>query len=285
VSAAPLIAVIGASGRIGAPLCRALRAGRRRYVPVVRNAANWIATGITNEASFADLENPQALARALSGAEVVVSLAPAIHTAAVLAAAPQAARFVLLGCARRHARLPDAAGEGARAGEAAFLAAGRPGVMLHTTPPYGAQDGVAERQLAAQLRGLPLLPLPEGGAAMVQPIHVDDLVACILAALDNLWTGPEAFVVAGPEPMPQRDYLRALSRAAGFGMPRILGLPTALLMRAAPLTRLPLLPRIEAEAIARMAEGMAFDTGPMRARLGVTGRPLALGLGEIFAHN
>ena len=114
------------------------------------------------------------------------SVAPTRDTPrAVLAAAPADARFVFLGSTRKFTRWPDAHGNGVLAGEAAFLASGRPGVMLHPTMIYGAQGEDNVQRLAALLRRLPFVPLPGGGTALVQPIHQDDVTRAIRAALDH----------------------------------------------------------------------------------------------------
>lgn len=278
-----MIAVIGASGRSGAALCRALKAAGRPFIPVVRNAAHWIATGISAEGVFADLEDARALKAALAGATVVVNTAHARHAPAVLAAAPEGARFVFLGSTRRFSQWADAHGDGVRAGEAAFVASGRAGVMLHPTMIYGATGEDNVQRLAALLRRLPVAPLPGGGRALVQPIHQDDLSRCILAAIDIAWTRPEVMVVAGPEPLPYRDFLLAVAAAAGLKPPPVIDLPVALLEAVAPLTRwLPRVPTIGAEEVRRLVEDKAFPVAEMRDRLGVVGRPLAEGLAATF---
>lgn len=278
-----MIAVIGASGRSGAALCRALKAAGRPFIPVVRNAAHWIATGISAEGVFADLEDARALKAALAGATVVVNTAHARHAPAVLAAAPEGARFVFLGSTRRFSQWADAHGDGVRAGEAAFVASGLAGVMLHPTMIYGATGEDNVQRLAALLKRLPVAPLPGGGRALVQPIHQDDLSRCILAAIDIAWTRPEVMVVAGPEPLPYRDFLAAVARASGLKPPPVIDLPVALLEAVAPLTRwLPRLPTIGAEEVRRLVEDKAFPVAEMRDRLGVVGRPLAEGLAATF---
>jgi nucleoside-diphosphate-sugar epimerase len=278
------VAVIGAAGRSGATLCRALLAAGRQIRPVVRDLGRWRALGLAGEARLADLRDPRAMARALEGAAAVVNCAHARHTPAVLAAAPPAARLVLLGSTRRFSRWPDEHGDGVRQGEAAFLASGRRGVMLHPTMIYGAAGEDNVQRLAALLRRLPFAPLPGGGRALVQPIHQDDLTRCILAALEVDWQGPEALVVAGPEPLPYRDFVAAVARAAGLPPPRILPLPAALLRAASPLTRIiPGLPRIRPDELRRLLEDKAFDVAPMRERLGVVGMPLDQGLARTFA--
>lgn len=279
-----MIAVVGASGRSGAALCRALAAAGRAFVPVVRDAARWGATGLPGPPRLADLGDSATLAAALAGAERVASCAHARWAPAVLEAAPPGAAFVLMGSTRRHSRWPDAHGDGVRAGEAAFLASGRPGVMLHPTMIYGAEGEDNVRRLAALLRRLPVAPLPGGGRVLVQPIHQDDVTRCLLAALAARWSRPEALVVAGPEPLPYREFLAAVAVAAGLKPPPILPMPAAPLRLLAPLTRfVPFIPRIGADEIRRLTEDKAFDVGPMRERLGVAPIPLAEGLRMTFA--
>ena len=81
------------------------------------------------------------------------------------------ARFVFLGSTRKFTRWPDAHGNGVLAGEAAFLASGRSGVMLHPTMIYGAQGEDNVQRLAALLRRLPFVPLPgrRHGAGAADP--------------------------------------------------------------------------------------------------------------------
>jgi nucleoside-diphosphate-sugar epimerase len=278
-----VIAVIGASGRSGATLCRALAARGMAYVPVVRDAARWVAHGLPGSPRIADLRDPAALRAALEGVDWVVNCAHARHAGAILEAAPPDARFVFLGSTRRFSRWSDDHGDGVRAGEAAFLASGRRGVMLHPTMIYGAQGENNVQRLAALLRRLPVAPLPGGGGALVQPIHQEDLTACILAALARDWPGPEAIVVAGPRALPYRDFLAAVAGAAGLRAPPVVPVPGGVLIALAPLTAvLPGLPRIGAAEVRRLLEDKAFDVRPMRERLGVAGRSLEEGLALTF---
>ncbi len=273
------VAVLGASGRSGRALCAVLAREGIDLRPILRDPARWDGP----PARIADLRDPAALRRALDGAERIVSCAHARWAPAILAAAPGARRFVLMGSTRRFSRWPDAHGDGVRAGEAAFLSAGRPGVMLHPTMIYGATGEDNVQRLAALLRRLPIAPLPGGGRALVQPIHQDDVTRCLLAALRHPWAGAETLVIAGPEPLPYRNFLAAVARAAGLRPPPVLPVPAAPLRALAPLTRaLPFLPRIGADEIRRLTEDKAFDIGPMRRLLGVTPMPLEEGLRRTF---
>jgi uncharacterized protein YbjT (DUF2867 family) len=271
--------VIGASGRSGAALCRSLAADGVGFVPVVRDAGRWAATGIPGQPMLADLTDAAALQAALAGATHVVSCAHARHAPAVLAAAPASAVFVFLGSTRKFTAWPDAHGRGVLAGERAFLASGRRGVMLHPTMIYGAQGEDNVQRLAALLRRLPVVPLPGGGRSLVQPIHQDDVTACIRAALRADWPGPETLVVAGPEAVIYADFVRAVAAASGSRTPRILAVPAWLLRLLAPLTAiLPLVPRIGADEIRRLTEDKAFDVIPMKRTLYVIPRSLPDGL-------
>ena len=136
-------------------------------------------------------------------------------------------------------------------------------------------------QLAAG--NLPALPEGSRYRILTQPIHQDDVTACLVAALDHAWRGPHSLVVAGPVALRYTDFVRAVAAAAGLAPPRIVAVPAWLLMAASPLTLLPLLPRIRPAEIRRLLEDKAFDIAPMIEQLGVTPRSLADGLRGAFA--
>jgi uncharacterized protein YbjT (DUF2867 family) len=254
------------------------------FTPVVRDAAKWAALGLPVAPRIADLTDPAALRAALEGAALVISTAHARHAPAILAATPANARFVLMGSTRRYSRWADAHGDGVRAGEAALLASGRAGVMLHPTMVYGAEGEDNVQRLAALLRHLPFAPLPGGGLSLVQPIHQSDVTRALLAAARHPWKGPTSMVIAGPEPVPYRDFLAAVVRAAGLGSRPVLPLPLGLLRGLAWFTRvIPGLPSIGADEIRRLTEDKAFDIAPMRDILGLSPIPLEQGLALTFA--
>lgn len=271
--------VIGANGRSGAALTHALLARGTALIPIIRNPAAWFLHHPTPR--IAAIESP-ALSEALHDATNIVSCAHARHIPAILAASPPGAQFVFLGSTRKYTRWPDAHGDGVLAGERAFLAANCPGVLLHPTMIYGAQGEDNVQRLAALLRRLPIIPLPAGGRALVQPVHQRDLTAAILAALDTTWSTPETLVIAGPTPLPYAGFTRAIARAAHLKPPRIVPIPPALLLALAPLTRLPFLPTIRTAEIRRLLEDKAFDITPARAKLGFNPMSLDAGLALTF---
>jgi nucleoside-diphosphate-sugar epimerase len=273
------IHVIGASGRSGAALCRALAATGMTPIPVVRSAAKWAATGLAFSPRLADLTDALALRRALGDATKIVSCAHARHAPGILAAAPDTACFVFLGSTRKFTRWPDAHANGVLAGEAAFRASGRRGIMLHPTMIYGAQGEDNVQRLASLLRRLPVVPLPAAGRALVQPIHQSDVTRAVIAALARDWPTPTTLVIAGPAPIPYADFVRAVAFGARLPAPRIIPVPANLLMTAA---RAPFMP-IRPGEIRRLLEDKAFDISAMREELGLEPIPLAQGLAETFA--
>ena len=286
--AARPVHIIGASGRSGAALTRALLAGGTTVIPVVRNIGKWEALGLRSAGRVAELSNGPALAAALHDAAAVVSCAHARHAPAIIAAAPPSATLILLGSTRKFTRWPDAHGNGVLAGEAAFLASGRDGVMLHPTMIYGAQGEDNVRRLAALLRRVWVLPLPGGGRALVQPIHQSDVTVAIRAALRHPWSGPHSLVIAGPTAIRYAEFVRAVAAADGQRRPRILPFPAGPLIAAASLPRLMPwgmpwgMPTVRADEIRRLLEDKAFDITPMRETLGIEPISLRDGLARTF---
>jgi nucleoside-diphosphate-sugar epimerase len=149
---------------------------------------------------------------------------------------------------------------------------------------YGAEGENNVQRMAGLLRWLPVVPLPGGGRALVQPIYQDDVTRCIRAALAQSWSGPESIVIAGPTPLPYRDFVRAVAQASGAVRRPIVSLPGPVLMALARTASLiPGLPRVETAELRRLMEDKAFDIGPMRHKLGIDPSPLAEGLARTFA--
>jgi uncharacterized protein YbjT (DUF2867 family) len=275
--------VIGAAGRSGVALVRSLLAERIPVTAVVRDEARWLATGLKCPHRIADLTEPPTLRGALMEAERVVSVAHARHIPEILAAAKRAKRFVFLGSTRKFSRWPDEHGQGVTAGEASFLASGRHGVILHPTMIYGAAGEDNVQRLAALLRRLPVVPLPGGGRALVQPIHQDDVTKALRAALGVAWEGPHSMVIAGPESVAYADFVRAVAAAAGLAPPRMASAPLAPLIAAARLARaVPGLPKVRDAELRRLLEDKAFAIDEMERALQVHPIGLAEGLARTF---
>jgi len=97
-------------------------------------------------------------------------------------------------------------------GQAAVEASGVPHVVLRSSILFGPGDDFFPR-LRFSL-AFPVVPLPGGGGARFQPLHVADLARAIRAALRGSVTG--TFEVGGPEPATYREMLEETMRAYGI---------------------------------------------------------------------
>jgi nucleoside-diphosphate-sugar epimerase len=275
--------VIGASGRSGAALCRSLADDGVEFVPIVRHAKRWRETGIPGEPVVADLRRRATMKRALQTATIVVSCAHARHVPVILDAAPDCQRFIFLGSTRKFTKWPDEHALGVLAGEAAFRASDRFGVMLHPTMIYGATGEDNVQRLAGLLRRLPVVPLPGGGRNLLRPIHQDDVTRSLRAAIRAEWHWREAVVIAGADKVTYAEFVRAVAEAAGLPPPRIIAVPGRLLRWAAPITRvLPGVPRVRPAEVRRLMEDKTFGIEMMQRLLGVSPIGLREGLARTF---
>jgi len=87
---------------------------------------------------------------------------------------------------------------------------------------YGA--GGANAAMFNAMARLPLLALPRGGAVDVQPVHVDDVVAGVLALLQAPPQQPVTVAFVGPGQMTLRAFLASLREQLGVRS-RLLVLP------------------------------------------------------------
>jgi len=284
-SAEPMkVSVLGATGKTGRFVVARLCEDGHAVTAIGRAPARLARLDARAESRIADLEQPRTLALALADADCVISLAHARFADTVLAALPESCgRVVLTGSTRKFTALPDPAAEAVRRGEASLLKSGRAGVMLHPSMIYGAPEDRNINRVLRLVRRWPawlpvILPLPSGGAHLVQPVFVDDVVDAVVAAA----TRPEALgapiIVAGPEPITYAEMMRTCARALGRRL-LVLAVPAALLIGIARLiASIGLTPPFDAAEIRRAGEDKAFEITDMRTRLAVTPRRFADGV-------
>lgn len=279
------VAVVGATGMTGRRVIAALRARGHGIVATGRNAAKLAALGDDIEWRIGDFDRPETLPKALAGVEAVAYVAHAKHTKLVLDAMAPGARLVVTGSTRVFSKLDDPAADAVRQGLAAFAASGRQGQVLLPAMIYGAKEdrnvGRVLRFLARFPRWCPIpVPLPDGGRHTVQPIHVDDVAACVVAALERPESDGPPLVLAGPEPIPYVRMVRECASALGRRMVPIPVPVRALAFVANAMAAIGMKPPFDAKELTRAAEDKAFDVAPMRERLGIAPRPFAAGVAE-----
>ena len=274
----PRIAVCGATGRTGRRLVKHLLSHGHDVVALGRNPVGLDRLDPKAERRVVDLEDAARLKAALADAELVVSCVPPRFVPALIAAAPAGLRrLVAMGSTRKFTRFGDALAAEVLAAEAALKASGLPHVVLHPTLIYGTGEDWTVQRILAYLRRIPVLPLP-GGGGLVQPIHVNDVVKALEAAILVAEPPADAIVIAGPTPMSYAAMVREVARARGLKA-LIVTIPLAPLLLLARASRvLPFLPSIEPAEIRRLREDKSFDISQMRERLGVAPMSFAEGI-------
>lgn len=277
------VTVVGATGKLGRMVARRLLARGVPVTPVVRSPEK-LDPELRTAARHFDVERRETIAPALRDTKILVSCLHGRYGVDLLDALPSGVeRIVLLGSTRIFTRFPDPNVELLRATQNALTRSGIPGVMLHPTMIYGAAAENNLQRIAAYIRKFGIIPLPDGGKTLLQPIHVEDVAACVDAALFRPEAPGAPIVVAGPEPVSYRDLVLAVGNAIGR-RPLILPVPGPLLEAGAGLTALlPFLPRVRRAEIRRLAEDKAFPIRDMQQRLGVQPMSLAEGLRRTFS--
>jgi len=277
------VTVVGATSKLGQNLMRRLVSRGRKVIPLARRVEA-LQPELRAEARQFDLEQPGSLQAALEGAEYVVSCVHAYDGAAVVAALPASTkRIVLMGSTRIFSRYPQSLIEKQKEAVAALSASGIPGVVLHPTMIYGGPTDANVQRIAAYIRKFGAVPLPAGGKALLQPIHSDDVVSCIEAALQRDDALGEPIIVAGPQVVSYRDLVQAVGRTIGKS-PIVLPVPGfALEIVAALTTVVPGIPTIRIDEVRRLGEDKTFPIDEMRRRLGVEPIDIATGLARTFA--
>ena len=276
------IAVTGPLGFVASRLLPHLAEAGVHVLAVVRPGrdASALAAFANVEVRRGDLDDPASLAGAFTGAEAVVHLAglalvPGMLPS-LLAAGVRGGVFV--SSAGVYTKLESPGADAKRAGEAALKASWLAWTVLRPSMIYGTPRDRNLVRLLDWVSRCPVVPAPLGGVTPQQPVHVDDLVSAILAALGRPEAARRAFDVGGPEPLP----LAVLARECASAMGRtcwILPVPLAPAHGAAVLARRLGLPfPVRPEQVLRLAESKAVDIGPARDALGFAPRTFREGI-------
>jgi uncharacterized protein YbjT (DUF2867 family) len=232
------IALTGASGFIGRHLQQALLAaghtvrplGRAQGVDFARPAANWAA----QLQDCAVLINTVGII-AEHGRQRFDTLhhraACTLFDACVQAGVGRVIQLSALGCE------PGASSgyhRSKRAADDYLRSLPLAAAILRPSLVYG--PGSASTASLMQLARLPWLPLPAGGVQTVQPVHISDLVGCVLALLATSATCLTLDVV-GPQAITLADWLQAMRAALGLPPATVWPVPLPLALAALQLGR------------------------------------------------
>lgn len=284
------ILLTGASGFIGRHIAEAL-VSRHRVVCAVRDPDGIVDERLRSNAVQADFlrdTDPGVWLPRLKGVDVVINAVGIIREQGGQtfdALHRHAPRALFAACASAGVKLVIqisalGADEHARSRyhlskkDADDCLAGLPlaSVIVQPSLVFGA-DG-ASAHLFGTMAALPLIPLPGNGGQMIQPVHVDDVVATIVALVDRLAHeqslpgGSRTLPVAGPLPMTLRSYLSTLRAATGLGKARFLPMPMALVRISAKLGSALPGGLLDPETLQMLERGNTADVSAVQAILG-----------------
>lgn len=231
--------IIGGTGFVGGALARRLAsADFRLTLPTRRRErAKHLTVLPTASVVEADVHDPATLARLMVGQDVVINLVGILRgdfqrahaeLPAKIAAAARAAgvrRLLHVSALEAAPDAPSAYLRSKAAGEAALHGAGLDLTIFRPSVIFG--DGDSFLTLFARLAAVaPFFPLacPD---ARFQPVWVEDVAACMVAAIDRPESVGQTYELGGPRQYRLRELVAYAAATAGTPRP-VIGLPYAL---------------------------------------------------------
>ncbi|MEC7276603.1 MAG: hypothetical protein VXV96_09805 [Bdellovibrionota bacterium] len=256
------ILIIGASGRIGKTVSEIFE--KRGYQPFksyrterhnYQSEQNWISMDFD---SLTDEEIKDIVIQ--KQVSHVIFCLPLRYTESVAKALRDLEiRAVFLGSARKLSRIKDRSVE--KVIRAVKLAQENCSnwIFIHPTMIYGKQGENNFNRIARIVKKFPLIPLPNGGNSLMQPIHADDVSTALVNATFIEKSNFE-LVLSGPDCLPYKEIFRKIAEIHQRKI-LIINLPVSLLLFLGKLLNImPFLPSITNQEVRRLTEDKDFDS-------------------------
>jgi uncharacterized protein YbjT (DUF2867 family) len=223
-----MILVTGATGFIGRALVRHLAEAGQQVRVMLRSSPNSprLPRGVPVEVAVASLNDERAVRAALRGVDQIFHLSSAgsegrrgnlqktdiegTRTLAQVAASADIERLIFLSHigADRASAFPIQKSKGIA--EEHIRKSGVPYTIIRSSVVFGPEDRFTNN-LARLLRTAPgFFPIPSSGRTLLQPLWVEDLVTCLLWALQNPEMVNQTYEVGGGEYFTLREVLEIL---------------------------------------------------------------------------
>lgn len=227
----------------------------------------------------ADASKPRSLAGVYGGEETVIHLSSIFHAPAVLEGCSGMKRLVAVSSTRIFSKSWRRAGDIAAA-ERSIAESGVPFTILRPTMIYGTVDDRNISQLIRAVRKWSVIPLPGGGTAVFQPVHVDDLAGAILAALKNPASIGRTYDIPGGSAHSLRGIVEIIGSAFGKKI-SIVSVPLPVAEAAASMLGA-IRPRFArtAEQVRRLREDKRYDFADAARDLGYAPRDFRTGVSQ-----
>ncbi|MEZ5374886.1 MAG: NAD(P)-dependent oxidoreductase [Acidimicrobiales bacterium] len=260
--------VIGASGFTGSRVLRQAPEGWTVY-GMVRSAA--AATAVSNAEGTpveGDLDQPESVAAALQSVKPAIVIVTASlgfgHAPSLVETLESYGpdRVVFTSTTGIFTKLNPASKAVRLAAEETIEESNLSWITLRPTMIYGRPGDRNMERLLRYLARVPVLPAPNGGNNLQQPVHVDDLADALWSAGVSTHLASQAVNVPGPDALHFREIVEGAAHAVGRRgqvVPVPVG-PVRQIMRLR--ERVDIGPNIKVEQIDRLVEDKAFDVQP-----------------------
>jgi uncharacterized protein YbjT (DUF2867 family) len=277
--------VTGGSGFLGAYVVQELHRRGHEVAALARStaAADKIYS-LGAEPVLGDLDDPASIGEAFTAAsaDALVNVASLGfgHAPTIVAAAENAGiqRAVFVSTTAIFTNLNAPSKRIRTAAEELIRASALDWTIIRPTMIYGDPGDRNLARLLRLVRRSPVVPLPGGGRRLQQPVHVADLAAAVVSAVERPVAVGREYDVAGPEPLSFRELVQESARAVGR-RPRLIAVPLRPAIACArAYEQLAPRPRIKAEQLERLAEDKEFDIADARRDLDFSPRSFRQGI-------
>jgi uncharacterized protein YbjT (DUF2867 family) len=271
------ILLTGCSGFIGSHLVPALRAQGHEVICAVRGGAHGESLRSIRVDFTQDVDAKTWIPR-LAGVEAVINAVGILRESraqtfeAIHVRSPQALFDACVAAGVRRVVQVSALGADQDASSRYHLSkrradehlAGLPLDWTIVQPSLVFGPGGTSARLFMGLASLPWIALPGDGNQIVQPIHIEDLVAGIVAVLESPGALRRRIAFVGPESMSLRTFLCELRRGMGLGNSRFVPIPLGWMRLVA---RLPIGGLLDSETLGMLMRGNFGDAAPLQELL------------------
>ncbi len=226
-----------------------------------------------------DASSAESLRKVYRGEPVVIHISSIFHAPAVLEGCRGMKRLIAVSSTRVYSKTWDRAKEIEEA-ERAIARSGVSYTILRPTMIYGTPEDRNISKLIRLVAKYGVVPLPGGGKSVFQPVHVDDLASCVLAALKTPASAGKSYDVPGGSAHSLREIVAVIAGKLGKKAV-VVPFPIALAETAAGAME-KLLPRapVSREQIERLREDKRYDFSEAAGDLGYAPRSFAEGVTE-----
>lgn len=228
-----------------------------------------------------DASRPESLKRVYQGQDTVILMSSIFHAGAVLEGCAGMKRLIAVSSTSFYSQRSSIAGD-IRTAERAIERSGVPFTILRPTMIYGTPEDRNISRLIQFVKKSPVVPLPGGGKSIFQPVHVEDLAACILTALKSNAGIGRSYNVPGGSAHSLKEIVTIISEILGkkvLTVPVPLGLAEAAAGMSEKVLRRSIVQR---EQLARLREDKKYDFSEAAQEFGYAPRNIRDGLNALI---